>query len=84
MVKYYKVAVSNIDYCVEEQDLENSYYTQEEIAKAIQNIKQTLPQQLEVECECELDELGDDVADAISDQTGWLVNSFHYEIMLEI
>jgi len=84
MVKYYKVLATSIDYSVEEEDLENSYYTEKEIKKAIRNIKKQLPQQLVVECECEFEELEEQIADAISEETSWSVNSFYYEILLTL
>lgn len=92
MYKYYRVLVTSVDYCVEDEDVwwqfdndqgleedSEEYYNaiQDEIAR----IKSELPQSMELEVECEPDYLDDMVADAISDETGWLVNSFTYDIL---
>lgn len=83
----FKVRVKGIDYDVEEQDVIDEFDafndpTDEEIEAKINEIKSKLPQVIEVEVECDPDELEDYIADAISDETGWLINSFdQYEIL---
>lgn len=82
MTKLYKLLATNIDYCVEEEDVIDLVDSDDEIEieNKINEIKSSLPQALEIECECESDELDDEIADAISNKTGWLINSFDYEI----
>ncbi len=83
----FKVRVKGIDYDVEEQDVIDEFDvfedpTDEEIEAKINEIKSKLPQVIEVDVECDPDELEDYIADAISDETGWLINSFdQYEIL---
>ena len=42
-----------------------------------------LPQELDLEIACEPEDLEDQIADAISEETGWLNSSFTYEIVRE-
>ena len=86
MEKKYKIITTSIDYDVEEQDLnevwlEEIKWEQELIDKKIEEIKSKLPQQIYFEVECELEDLEDVICDNISDETGWLVNSFDYKII---
>lgn len=93
-MKYYKVKTTYIDYCVEEEDVcdeiandpeieEDSEEYYEAIHNEINWIKETLPQVLVLEIECDLEDLDDMVGDAISEETYWLVNSFEYDILEE-
>lgn len=47
----------------------------------IDEIKKSLPQELEFEIECERENLDDYVADAVSEETGWLVNYCEYTVL---
>lgn len=60
-------------------DYTNYFY--DELNLEIQKIKNSLPQEMIFEIECELDELDDEVINYVSNQTGWLVNSIKYTII---
>ena len=94
MVKYFRVKTTHIDYCIEEEDVmedicedasieEDSEEFYDAIDAEIKRIKSELPQHLELEIECEEEDLDDMVCDAISEETGWLVNGFTYDIISE-
>ena len=95
MEKYYKVKTTSIDYCVEDEDVcedicndpeieEDSEEFYDAIEAKIEEIKNSLPQELILEFyDCEREDLDDIVCDAISEETGWLVNSFTYDIIEE-
>ena len=94
MVKYFRVKTTHIDYCIEEEDVmedicedasieEDSEEFYDAIDAEIKRIKSELPQHLELEIECEEEDLDDMVCDAISEETGWLVNGFTYDIIEE-
>jgi len=91
-VKTYKIKVTSVDYCVEKEDVcekicedvtieEDSEEFYDAIHEEIERVKTSLPQELELEIECEPEDLEDQIADAISEETGWLNNSFTYEIV---
>ena len=81
-MKLVKARIFDIDYCIEEEDLEDDM-TEEEILE-------TLPEELIVEVCCHA---GDDIegldifdlecmlTDQISYETGWFINWFDYEIL---
>ena len=90
----YKVKTKNIDYCIEQEDVcwqfdnqadleEDSEEYYDAIDAEIVRLKKTLPQNLELEIECDPEDLDDMVCDAISEETGWLVNGFSYDIIEE-
>ena len=95
MEKCYKIKTTQIEYCVSAGDIDlpdpfESYgrvdldeYTDEEIEAMIEEVKASLPQTLILEVECEEEDLEDCITDAISDETGWLVEYFSYEILEE-
>lgn len=90
MEKYFRVKTTSIDYCVEYEDIFEGYWpedqewTDEQFEEKIDEIKNGLPQELDLEFyDCEREDLDDLVCDAISDATGWLVNSFDYDIVEE-
>ena len=78
----YLVHVNYIDYSVYPEDLEEDPDTlsDEEIETKISEIKNSLPKELDLEITCDPDNLEDYIVDAISDETGWLVNDYSYEI----
>lgn len=81
----FTVKVHDIDYCIELEDLESNGFdtenmSDEEIDAAIQKIRDTLSDELTLEVECTEEDLEDVVCDAISEETGWLINSFDYDI----
>ena len=51
----------------------------------IKEIKSSLPQELVlvITCDCAPEYVEDEIADAISEETGWLINSFTYDIISE-
>lgn len=69
----FKVRVYNIDYDIKEEDVDDDL--------SIEYVRSLLPNELELEVECLEDDLEDMLVDAISDETGWLVNSYKYEII---
>ena len=82
---YFKVRTTDVDYFVSDEDV---IYTMpmddpddEDIEDAIDAVKASLPQVLELEIECEPEDLDELVGDAISSKTGWLINGFNYEII---
>jgi hypothetical protein len=88
----YTVKTTHIDYCVEEEDVcwqfdndaeleEDSEEYYDAIHSTIEQIKESLPQEITLNIDCDEDDLDDMVCDAISEQTGWLINGFEYEIV---
>jgi len=78
----YTVKVVSIDYAIDSYDVDElDEMSDEEVEAEIARVKASLPQELELEIECEPDDLDDYVADAISDETGWLINDCEYEIV---
>lgn len=74
-----KVAVSKIKWCIEQEDVEetvifNHEPTQEDIEREIEVIKESLPTEVVMEVDDE-----DEIADKLSDEYGWLVESFEYD-----
>ena len=92
-MSYYKVKTTSVDYCVEEEDICETFEEQhpevevdsdeywEAIDAEVTRLKNSLPQTLELEIECDPEDLDDMVCDAISEETGWLINSFTYNIL---
>lgn len=90
---YYKVKTTSIDYSVGYEDLnfdpwDTCFNTDNDMEEAerkadeeIAKIKDGLPQEIELEVECDPEDLDDMVCDAISEETGWLVNGFTYDIL---
>ena len=85
----FKVKVDSVDYCIEYGDIASQYKNEnnleegsdeydDAIYKEIERVKASLPQTLELEVECELEDLDDVVADAISNETNWLINGCTY------
>ena len=95
MLKEYKIKVTSVDYNVTYDDIDynllNAFFnagdTVEEVEKQadaeIERIKSELPQELHLIITCEPEDLDDEIADAISEETGWLNNSFTYDIASE-
>ena len=90
-MKTYKVLVTSVDYSIEDQDVchivdndpsieEDSEEYYEEIEKIKEDIRSKLPQKLNLEVTCYKEDLEDMIADAISQETFWLINSFTYEL----
>lgn len=92
-MSYYKVKTTSVDYCVEEEDICETFEEQhpevevdsdeywEAVDTEVIRLKNSLPQTLELEIECDPEDLDDMVCDAISEETGWLVNSFAYDVL---
>ena len=80
----YKILVTSIGYEIDAEDLGFSLQDYQEgydeVEQEIEKFKSTLPQSLEVELDCEGQDLEDCILNAISDETGYLVNSFTYKI----
>lgn len=89
MREHFKIRTTYIDYCVEEEDVcetvcedasieEDSEEFYDAIHAEIERVKSELPQELELEIDCEPEDLDDAVADTISEKTGWPVNRVSY------
>ena len=83
MLKEYKVKVDSVDYYVTEEDLIDDIIDEEDYINKIKEIKSELPQVMYLTITCEPEDLGDEIAEAISEETGWLTNSFTYDIISE-
>ena len=87
MLKKYKVKVNSVDYCVTEEDVIDyvSDDEDEDIDDKIKEVKSDLPQELVlvITCNCAPEYVEDEIAEAISEETGWLINSFTYHIISE-
>ena len=86
------IKTKHIDYYVSWEDVESNYDVPTDLDDddldewyelKVDEIKSSLPQELTLEIECERDDLDDYVVDAISDETGWLIDSCDYEIIEE-
>jgi len=86
---WFKVKCYDIDYCVEEEDVEDliedndiDIDDDEAIEQLIQDVKNELPKEVILNIDCDEDELDDDlIVDELSDETGWLINSYSYDII---
>jgi hypothetical protein len=73
-----KFQVKDIDWCIEREDVEENleslspYVNTPDIDEYINDLKSTLPTEVEVEVDDEVD-----IANYLSDRYGWLVNSFN-------
>ena len=83
MLKEYKVKVNSVDYYVTEEDVIDYVSDDENIDDKIKEIKSELPQIMYLTITCESEDLEDEIAKAISEETGWLINSFTYDIISE-
>ena len=85
MLKEYKVKVNSVDYYITEEDVIDYVSDDEDVADKIKEIKSGLPQELVlvVKSNCAPEYVEDEIADAISEETGWLINSFTYDIISE-
>lgn len=91
----YKIRVKGIDYCIEYYDLADQVEERfpemdpdsEEfdnlVYSEIEKVRNALPQSMDIEIDgVSPDDLEDYIADAISDETGWLINGYEsYEIL---
>ena len=86
---WFKVKCYDIDYCVEEEDVEElaeendiDIYDDEAMEQLIESVKEDLPKEVILNIDCEEDELDDDlIVDELTDETGWLINSYSYDII---
>ena len=93
-MKKYQIKVTSVDYYIGYEDLafdpfdtcfeENIDAAVRKADEEIESIKANLPQELDLEITCDPDDLEDMIADAISEETGWLNNSFTYDIVSEV
>ena len=83
MLKEYDIKVTSIDYCVTEEDAIDYVSDDEDIDDKIKEIKSELPQVMYLTITCESEDLEDEIAEAISAETGWLNNSFTYHVISE-
>lgn len=82
-----KYKVSGIVYCIEPEDVglnEDDFALRSDYLKAcddeIDGILEELPSELIIDLGDDSDgDLEDDLAEAISDETGWLIEGFNYE-----
>ena len=96
--KHYKVHTIYIDYHITREDVEDTVLDSldederesmsedeldEMIEQALEDTRHELPQELDFELDCQEDELEDIICDLISDETGWFINYFNYQILDE-
>jgi hypothetical protein len=96
--KHYRIRTTSIDYHITRQDIEDTVLDSlddderesmsedeldEMIEQALEDTRDELPQELEFELDCQEDELEDIICDWISDETGWFINYFNYQILEE-
>lgn len=83
--KTVKVRAYDIDYDVEPEDVdENEELTDDELDAKIAEVKESLPSELIFEFDIEPDEdIEERIADEITLETDWLVNSFKFTIIEE-
>ena len=92
MEKTYKVRAYDIDYCVEDEDVcqeidndpeidDNSEEYYDAINARIARIKSELPKDMLFSVTCEPEDLEDEVCNAITNESGWLINGFSYDIL---
>ena len=79
-----------ISYCIEDEDIDSimpENATEKDYEEKIFEIGRNLPQEMiitvEVEDDAERDEIDELVCDEITETTGWLINSFDYDIIAE-
>ena len=78
----YRVRVFDINYYVSVEDIDEEYeMSDEEIKIRIKQIKSQIEQDFILEIETTEEDLEDDIAEAIAEETGWLVEDFSYEIL---
>lgn len=82
----FKIKAFDIEYSITAEDLfipDGLTYEEEEvwIEKTIKQIRAELPKQLELEIECEEEDLEDELVDAISEETGWLIEGCNYDVI---
>lgn len=85
----FKVKCYDINYCVEEEDVDDLREEQgideddyDSIENLVQEVKESLPKEVILNIDCEEDELDDDlIVDELTDETGWLINSYSYDII---
>ena len=79
----FKIKVTKIDYCVEDEDVCDLIDddSEEAINKKIEEIKSELPQTMKFEIDCDKEDLDDLVCDYITEKNGWLIEGFDYEII---
>jgi hypothetical protein len=89
----FKVKTTHIDYdigfgdvcdSIEETHPEVQFESEEFdelVEQEIDRLKNSLPQELDLEVTCAPEDLDDYVADAVSEETNWLVNSVEYKII---
>ena len=95
MLKEYKIKVTSVDYDITYDDIDynllNTFFnasdtveeTEKQADAEIERIKSELPQKLHLIITCEPEDLEDEIAGAISDETGHFNRSFTYEIVSE-
>lgn len=78
----YTIRAYNIDYYVGAEDIDEGYdIPDEEIEMRIEQIKSQLESELILEVEATEEDLEWVIADAISEETGWLIEGFSYEVL---
>lgn len=76
-----RVKVTDIEYDIAKEDFDREL-TDKEFEKERRELIKTLPQSLTLTFTCDDDEdIEDTIADKISDETGWLVDTFKYDVI---
>lgn len=78
-IERFNVHTTKIDYAIEWEDLPECE-TEEEFEKEKAKILKSLPQELDLEVECDKEELEDTVIDMITERTNWLICGAEYTV----
>ena len=85
----WKLKCYNIDYDVSWEDVESNCEVPTDLDDddldewydlKVEEIKASLPKEVIIEVECDEEDLEDVAVDALSEETGWLINSYDYVI----
>lgn len=86
----WKLKCFDIDYDISWEDVENNFevptdFDDEDLDSwyelKIEEIRATLPKEVIIEVEADEEDLEDVTVDTLSEETGWLINSYDYTIL---
>lgn len=81
---HYIISTVSIDYHIDDGDLDFSNCSEldkERLAQKVLELRSQLPQKVDLEFECDEDQLDNTIASKISERTDWLVNNIKYNII---
>lgn len=81
--EHFKIRVKGIDYCIEDEDVDDSKdHNEEWYEKKIQETLDKLPTTVDIEVDGLEEDLDELIPDAVSEKTGWLIYGYEsYEIL---